>query len=246
MARSARGTDRRFTLDLATHLTDISTPPHLGPDWLCEVAAVRADEAAIGGDFVVFSRTGDVLRLMLVDTSGKGAEAATRAVMLAGAVAGLLGELALDQVLPAVNRHVSRVGDAENFATAVLLEVDLETGTFSLGNAGHPPAAQFLAGSGTWQEYPTTGPALGFFTDASWDLHSAKLETLDSLLIVTDGVIEVPGSDIDRGLDRLLGQAHELVLRGWAGGADQLLGKRRLTGDDAQVFLLHRQRPAVT
>jgi len=212
--------------------------------WHCEVACVLADNAAIGGDFTVFAHRGSTLRAMLVDTSGKGQEAATRAVMLAGAINVVLAELSIDAVLPAVNRHVQRLGEDENFATAVLLEVDLDSGSFLLGNAGHPEPAQFVAGSGVWRKYATTGPALGFFDEADWELVPGRLQVDDALLLVTDGVVEVPGADIDWGIDRLLGEAERLVLRGWEGGAQTLLDRRRQTGDDAQVLLLNRTRPA--
>lgn len=240
MAR--RGTvERSFNLDLAQHLADISRPPALGEGWQCEVAVELADDAALGGDFTVFGLDGSRLRVMLVDTSGKGAEAATRAVMLAGAVAGLLGELPAEQLLPAVNRHVQRVGSEENFATALLLEVDLDEGTFLLGNAGHPPAAHFLAGAGTWTLLEATGPALGFLPDATWSFHQGQLALDDVLLAVTDGVVEVAGTDLDVGFDRFLGQANNLVLHGWVNGARELLDQRRGAGtDDAQVLLLRR------
>lgn len=247
-----RGQDRRFSLDLVEHLRDISTPPELPDGWLCEVAVALADGAAIGGDFVVFTRAdvrsesgeqSDRLRVMLVDASGKGAEAATRCVMLAGAISGLLAELPLEAVLPAVNRHVMRLGSEENFATAVLLELCLSTGDFRLGVAGHPPPARFDAGTGRWQTYPTTGPALGFLPDAEWTLHAEALAPGDALIVVTDGVVEVPGADVDWGIDRLLGHAERLVLSGWAGGAEELLEQRRGAGDDdAQVLLLSRRR----
>lgn len=252
-----RGEDRRFTLDLAEHLRHISTPPPLPPQWRCEVAAATANDAAIGGDFTVFTLTDSpdpcsdespagrrdlVLRAMVVDASGKGAEAATRCVMLAGAITGLLTELPLEAVLPAVNRHVASLGSDENFATAVLVEVSLSNGDLRLGIAGHPPPAQFHAGSGRWHTYPTTGPALGLIPDAEWTLHSATLELDDALIIVTDGVVEVPGADLDWGVDRLLGHAERLVLTGWTGGAQELLSQRKGHGsDDAQVLLLSRQ-----
>jgi len=243
-----RGDERRFSLDLASHLHGISTPPPLPPQWHCEVAVALADDAAIGGDFSVFTLVEPgVLRAMVVDASGKGAEAATRCVMLAGAINGLLAELPLEAVLPAVNRHVTRLGSDENFATAVLLEVELATGSFQLSVAGHPPPVHFEAGSGRWVTYPTTGPALGFIPDAQWDLHEGRLSADDALIVVTDGVVEVPGADLDWGVDRLLGHAERLVLSGWSGGAEELLAQRKGAGDDdAQVLVLSRLRaPAV-
>jgi serine phosphatase RsbU (regulator of sigma subunit) len=238
-----RAGERRFSLDLATHLAELSAPPPLGEGWQCEVAVALADDVAIGGDFAAFDYDPDSsrLRAMVVDTSGKGAEAATRAVMLAGAIAGLLGELPREAVLPAVNRHVIRLGSDENFATAAFFELDMTTGAFALGVAGHPQPVQFSAGSGRWQTFDVTGPALGFLPGAQWDLHQGELAAGDALLIVTDGMIEVPGVDLSLGIDRMLGHATRLVLDGWDGGARKLLAQRRRAGsDDAQVLLLTR------
>lgn len=63
----------------------------------------------------------------------------------------------------------------------------------------------------------------------------------DALIVVTDGVVEVPGLDVDTGIDRLLGQAEHLLLGGWVGGPCTLLEqRRRADSDDAQVRLLAR------
>jgi serine phosphatase RsbU (regulator of sigma subunit) len=239
-----RREDRRFSLDLASHLSELSAPPSLREGWWCEVAVALADDVAIGGDFAVFdcdeSRT--LLRGMVVDTSGKGADAATRAVMLAGAISGLLGELTTAAVLPAVNRHVARLGSEENFATAVLLDIDLLTGDFQLAVAGHPAPVQFHAGSGRWETFEVTGPVLGIIPNAEWGVHEGHLDVGDALIIVTDGMVEIPGVDLSLGLDRLLGHATRLVLEGWKGGAERLLAQRRRAGsDDAQVVLLTRE-----
>jgi serine phosphatase RsbU (regulator of sigma subunit) len=241
-----RAGERSFSLDLATHLADLSAPPPLAAGWHCEVAVALADEVAIGGDFAVFwtDEPGKQLRAMVVDTSGKGAEAATRAVMLAGAIAGLLGELPTSNVLPAVNRHVARLGNDENFATAAFLDLDLATGTYALAVAGHPPPAQFHAGSGRWETFDVTGPALGLLPDAEWRTHTGMLDVGDALIVVTDGMVEIPGVDLSLGIDRLLGHATRLVLDGWEGGATRLLKQRRRAGsDDAQVLLLTRRGP---
>jgi serine phosphatase RsbU (regulator of sigma subunit) len=177
-----RRQERRFSLDLATHLSELSAPPPLRDGWRCEVAVALADEVAIGGDFAVLDcdESATFMRGMAVDTSGKGAEAATRAVMLAGAISGLIGELTTAAVLPAVNRHVALLGSEENFATAALLDVDLLTGDFQLAVAGHPSPAQFHAGSGRWETFDVTGPGLGIIPDAAWEVHEGRLDVGDA------------------------------------------------------------------
>jgi serine phosphatase RsbU (regulator of sigma subunit) len=240
-----RGADsRRLSLDLATHLLAISTPPLCGPQWDVQTAITISDGDALGGDFMVFSLDERRLQAVLVDASGKGFEAATRSVMLAGAISGLLGEVPSDVLLPAVNRHVLRLGWDEHFATAVHLDLCLETGGFQLGVAGHPAPVALDAGSGRWRHFSETGPALGLLPDATWEQHEGTLGWGDALIVVTDGVVEVPGEDLEIGLDRLLGHAERLVLSGFADGADHLLAQRPRPGsDDAQVLLVRHTAP---
>lgn len=231
-------------LDLAAHLQAISAPPECAADWVVQTALAVADGAPIGGDFMVFARDeeGKRLQAVVVDSSGKGADAATRSVMLAGALSGLLGEVPSNHLLPAANRHILRMGWEEHFATAVHLDLDLGTGAYRLGVAGHPAPAHFDAGSGRWTPLPATGPALGFFGGAAWTQHVGQLAPGDALLVVTDGVVEMPGQDLDVGLDRLLGQAERLVLTDFDLGAEKLLSQRgRANQDDAQVLLISRR-----
>ena len=48
-------------------------------------------------------------------------------------------------------------------------------------------------------------------------------------MLYTDGLIERPGLDIDVGIDRLLGEADRLVVRGFAGGAANLMQQTATT-----------------
>src|SRR5579872_6321634 len=101
--RSRSQLERTMVLDLAAHLRGVSTPPEVMSGWSVETALSIADDALIGGDFVVFAAGRSRLQAVVVDNSGKGTEAATRSVMLAGAISGLLGEVPTSQILPALN-----------------------------------------------------------------------------------------------------------------------------------------------
>src|ERR1700712_3692821 len=94
-----------------------------------------------------------VLDLVLVDVSGKGVNAGTRA--------GLLGAVPPGDFLAEANRYLLQQRWTEGFATAVYLRVDLRTGAYRVESAGHPPAAHLDAGSGTWGLSPGRGPLLG-------------------------------------------------------------------------------------
>ena len=97
------------------------------------------------GDFVVSALRDDGrrLELALVDVSGKGVDAGTRALLLSGALGGLLGSVRPDGFLPAANRYLDRQEWDEGFATAVHLVLDLVDGQL-LGRVGRPPAGGAL------------------------------------------------------------------------------------------------------
>ncbi len=156
----------------------------------------------------------------MVDVSGKGEEAGTRALLLSGAFGGLLGALPADRFLPAANDYLLRQDWAEGFATAIHLSLDLDDGSFEVRTAGHPPAALRQAGTGRWSVLPSEGPILGLMNGRGLPGRGAgRLVRHDALLLYTDGMVEEPRRDIDLGIDRMLG-------RGRAPAARQLRGRR--------------------
>jgi hypothetical protein len=231
-------------VELRRRLELQGTLPPLAPPWHAESVLRPAGGGPFAGDFVVSAcaEEGRRLDLALVDVSGKGVEAGTRAVLLSGALGGLLGALDADAFLPAANDYLWAQEWAEGFATAVHLTLDLTSGAFAVESAGHPPAAHFDAGSGRWSLLETAGPALGLVPHASYDAERGVLHPGDALLLYTDGLVETPGRDLAVGIDKLLGAAEHLVARGFAGGAAQLVdGVAAAASDDRGLVLLWRQ-----
>ena len=220
--------------------------PDLPPGWEVEVSLRSAGGAAFAGDFVSSSLTqcngAGSLELSLVDVSGKGVEAGTRALLLSGALGGLLGAVQPDHFLIQANRYLLRQDWPEGFATAVHVTLDLTSGEYALESAGHPPAVHFEAGSGHWRVSQVEGPLLGVLPEVSYVQGRGMLGPGDALLIYTDGLVEVPGRDIDVGLDRLLGAAERLVLRGGFGGGAERLVDEVAAGalDDRALVLVWR------
>jgi len=217
--------------------------PPLPRGWSTDVALRSAGGTTFGGDFIVSALSDDGLRLELavVDVSGKGLDAGTRALMLSGALGGLLGTIAPAQFLPAANTYLLRQEEIEGFATAVHVAIDLTTGHYRLSSAGHPPAAHYSGGSGRWTLVELDGSLLGLLPDATFGFAEGQLNPHDALLLYTDGLIEAPGRDLSVGIDRLLGGAERLVPRGFAGGATVIVDEvAPVANDDRAVVLLWR------
>ena len=157
-------------LELRNRLRAQGEMPELPPGWQHEIVIRSAGAGSFGGDFLVAARTGqgDVLEVVLVDVSGKGIDAGTRALLLSGALGGLLGAVPPEQFLPAANDYLLRQAWSEGFATAVHLVVDLSTGNYVVESAGHPPAVHFVKGSGMWRLIDSEGTVLGVLPEASY------------------------------------------------------------------------------
>ena len=230
-------------LELKRRLQLQGALPALPDPYRAEAVVKPAGGGPFAGDFVVSALTGHRFEVALVDVSGKGVEAGTRALLLSGALGGLLGAKAPQDYLTAANAYLVRQDWDEGFATAVHLTVDLLTGAYTLGSAGHPPAAHFDAGSGHWGLAEAEGPALGLLPDVSYVLTTGTFRPGDALLLYTDGLVEVPGRDLSVGIDKLLGVAERLVTRGFEGGGEVLVEEASLDGsDDRGLVLLWRAR----
>ena len=217
--------------------------PALPDPWHAVSVLRPAGGSSFGGDFLVSACDGKVLELALVDVAGKGLEAGTRALLLSGAFGGLLGSVPHADYLTACNAYLQRGGPPEGFVTAVHLTLDLVTGDYLISSAGHPPAAQFEAGSGRWRLTKARGIVLGVVPDLRSRPESGNLRPGDALMLYTDGLVEVPGRDIDAGIDRLLGEADRLVTGGFEEGAARLVQTMQGVGpnsDDCALALIWR------
>jgi hypothetical protein len=239
--RGTRGESMLF--DLRERLQAQGRVPKLPAGWKVDVALKSAGGQSFAGDFLIASRShqGGVLQLGLVDVSGKGLEAGTRALLLSGAFGGLLGSVPAEEFLPAANRYLLRQGWEEGFATAVHLVLNLETGAYECYSAGHPPTAHLNAATGEWELRETPDPVLGVLPEVVYEASRGRLAPGDSLLLYTDGLVERPGRDLSVGLDRLLGAAHTLQTKGFPGGAARIVDTvARSVNDDRALVLLCR------
>jgi hypothetical protein len=230
-------------IDLRDRLLSQGELPTLPRAWYAEAVMRSAGGASFAGDFMVSAMlpSSSRLEVAVVDVSGKGVAAGTRALLLSGAFGGLIGSVPPAQFLPAANAYLMRQAWGEGFATAVYLVLDLRSGDFEIRTAGHPPAVQLHAGSGRWAVQPSEGPVLGVLADAEFKTARGRVQPGDALLLYTDGLVETPQRDIALGIDKLVGEAERLATRGFDRGATRLVDRIASQNDDRALILLHRK-----
>jgi len=231
----------RMLVDLRDRLAAHGRVPPLPDGWRVdsEIRAAHAD--AFSGDFMVAGLHDGSLEIVLVDVSGKGQDAGVRSLQLSGALGGLLGAMPREQFLRAANGYLLDQDWDEGFATAIHVQVNLRTGEYLLSSAGHPPAVHLHAGSGRLAVVDTVGsPALGVVADLEYTTSCGRLDPGDVLMLYTDGLVEARGSDVDRGLDRLMGVAEQVLGRRRGGAAAVLSELGAADTDDRALVLVRR------
>ncbi|WP_121251995.1 PP2C family protein-serine/threonine phosphatase [Nocardioides ferulae] len=229
-------------IDLRDRILGQGGVPEMPAGWHVDSALRSAGGTPFAGDFFVTSNPEpDRLEVVLVDVSGKGEQAGTRALLLSGAFGGLLGALPTDRFLPAANDYLLRQGWDEGFATAIHLSLHLDTGEFEIRTAGHPPAAHRTAGSGRWQVLESSGPVLGLIEDAEFAVVTGVLRPGDAVLLYTDGMVEQPQRDIELGIDRMLGEAESLLRGNFENAALRMVEAVGSRDDDRAMVVLHRR-----
>jgi hypothetical protein len=236
----------RMLLELRDRIQAQGKLPPLGEGWGSSAVLKPAGGSSFGGDFVVSFCDGKTLEVALVDVSGKGIDAGTRALLLSGAFGGLLGSVPREEFLPACNAYMRRGSATEGFVTAVHLSLDLASGEYVIDSAGHLPAVHYDAAAGRWRLTRAHGIVLGVVPDlrgAAAETERGVLQRGDALMLYTDGLVESPGRDIDAGTDRLLGEAERMLTSGFKAGAPALVANLQRAGggsDDCALVLIWR------
>ena len=164
---------------------------HLGVVYLAAAA-----DAKVGGDLYDVTNTAHGIRVIIGDVRGKG----LGAVEVAADVLGMYREIAHEvHTLPELARRLDaglarRWGEHEEFVTALLAEINPESGRLTMFNCGHPPP-MLISADGEAVDRPG-GPRA---RAAAWPAHAGRpsgaslavdLKPNDQVLLYTDGVTE--------------------------------------------------------
>ncbi len=251
---SSRQRQSRVAAELQRALLPV-VPPQIAGLALVARYVAGAEGYDVGGDWWdVQDLGGGRVAVGIGDVSGRGISAAAvmgqaRASMHAAGRA----DLAPAEVLRIVDGQLheairpGRLSEpaAPQFATACYGVIDLLGGTLTVANAGHlPPLLRRAGGETTALWLPAAGPLgllVGQFSDTV-----VPLAPGDTLVLTTDGLVEVVGEDVTDGVDAL---ADALRRHGAAPSletlADRLLDAMRTRpgygGDDVAMVIARIQ-----
>jgi serine phosphatase RsbU (regulator of sigma subunit) len=153
--------------------------------------------AIVGGDFYAIQRLGeDQYVVMLADVMGHGVAAALYTMHLSQLWERYYRLLDSPAVFTAkVNHELANVVKTdESFATAVCGHVNLKDGIFRFSGAGGPPVLLMRA-DGSYECLESSGLPLAVMEDTSYEEVSIEIRTGDSLLLFSDGAIEIHNAD---------------------------------------------------
>lgn len=187
-----------------------------------QVSLLLHPSGHVGGDLVgVFPINVGTIGLYAIDVSGHGISSALMTARLAGYLSatdpehnialtrkdGLLVPLPPAQVVAHLNALVLNDMQTDQYLTLLLAVVDLDRGVATICQAGHP-GPRLIDASGAVRELGEGGLPVGLFDDARFDAFVVPLQPGDRLLLMSDGVTELPDRDgtllQDCGLDDLL------------------------------------------
>ena len=188
-------------------LQETILPSHLPDLDGLEVAAayLPANHAPMGGDWYdAFPVEGGAC-LVIGDVAGHGLDAASVMAELRYAIRAYAADDPVpEHIVSRTNRMLCRYRP-DDTATVIVGVWEAASRALRRCNAGHPPILRCR-----FDEFgflPLTGcaqPLLGVDPDFAYRHEDKELRAGTTLLLYTDGLIEVPGEHLDRGLGRLL------------------------------------------
>ena len=151
----------------------------------------------VGGDTFDFSLDRDALHFSITDAMGHTVQSSLLATLLIGSLrnARRAGADLAEQARLADAALADHAGRSQ-FVTGQVGRINLETGSATIVNAGHPPPLRLRGG--TVEEVPLEpSPPFGAVPGATFVPQELPLEAGDRLVFLTDGVLERDAASVD-------------------------------------------------
>jgi sigma-B regulation protein RsbU (phosphoserine phosphatase) len=185
-------TRRRMPMQLAAEIIWNQLPPLTFAVDGTIVTAVLEPCYDVGGDAFDYAANGDVLHVALFDTVGHGISASALTTLTLNTYRNARRSgLSLADTYRSIDKWI-RSQYPGSFVTALLVELDIVTGTYRRISAGHP-AEILLRGGRMMPELPTPTAlplGLGHMIRRPPGIIEQQLEPGDTLVFYTDGITE--------------------------------------------------------
>lgn len=183
-----------------------------------EISAFFRAAREVAGDFYdVFLLEDDRLALIVGDVTDKGVGAALYMALYRSLLRAYLStsgfvkngtKNGLSEAASFVNNYICRVHHSVMYLTAFMAILDPWSGKLAFVSAGHD-FPLVVRRNGDIQELKPTGPAIGILEDRVFGLGEIQLELGDTLLVYTDGLLDLrnnAGSSFGSDLRDLVGR----------------------------------------
>ena len=214
-------------------------------DWEVAWRYEPSGRTEVRGDFYDAFALGDGRHVAFVgDVMGRGVAASAAMAQMRAAVRAFASvDPAPEAVLDALDRMVTQF-DTEQLVTLVYVLADAERGTLRIASAGHLPPFLTHPDGRVVRLPDADGPPLGLASGRTG--LEVEVGPGDALLLVTDGLVERRGEDIETGLDRLQSAVRELAGHSLDEGLAQVVARvgDESSDDDVAALVLRRASAA--
>ncbi len=204
-----------------------------------DIAGVFRPSRNVGGDFYDWYRTPEGLHLTFADAMGKGMGSALIAATVRAVMRSTGLRHDLDTAFASASKAIAEDLDSSNsFVTLFHARLDADSGTVAYVDAGHGLALH-VQSTGTVHRLPSGGPPVGAWAGSEWPQSVMELAPGDSLVVVSDGVLDVFES-VEDFTDAVLQAAHNQESAQSASTAILALAPAETAEDDVTVVVVRR------
>lgn len=168
-------------------------PAAIYKDRAYEIAGLTIPKFEVSGDFYgSFELEPGRIAITLSDVSGKGLEAGMLAILLANILkTGVrMKNIIPSMILRKVNTASKRFFGEEQFATFIVLIIDMHSGTVEFCCAGSPPILVYRRREDAVEQLEVKGIPVGIYDDFMFNGSRTNIEKGDIILMYTDGAYE--------------------------------------------------------
>ncbi|WP_416417547.1 PP2C family protein-serine/threonine phosphatase [Paenarthrobacter aromaticivorans] len=206
-----------------------------------DVAGAFRPSRSVGGDFYDWYQTSDGMHLTFADAMGKGMGAALIAATVRAVMRSVADTPAIADAFESASATLTAdLDQSGSFVTMFHGRLDSASGKLSYIDAGHGLGLHVPA-EGAARRLVSAGPPVGIMDGQQWPAAELQLEPGDSLVIVSDGVLDAHDS-----LEEFVRNVEKAARSG--GTSDDVcaalleLAPADTAEDDVTAVVVHRRR----